>query len=96
MIQFSEAGIRAFERERARLAKPAMGIQIAFTYGCGGAGFRVTFTDEPVDHHTVQEDRGVCIWLDSQAAAGLDGAVIDYDGTGFLLRHPDAAIVEFC
>lgn len=96
MIRFSDVGLQAFQRERARLAKPGLGVQIAFAYGCGGAGFRVTFTDDPADHHTVQEDRGVRIWLDSQSAAGLDGAVIDHDGTGFVLRHPDAAIVEFC
>ncbi len=96
MIRFSDVGLQAFQRERARLAKPGLGVQIAFTYGCGGAGFRVTFTDDPADHHTVQEDRGVRLWLDSQGAAGLDGAVIDHDGTGFVLRHPDAAIVEFC
>lgn len=96
MIRFSEAGLQAFKEERARFGKPNLGVQIAFTYGCGGAGFRVTFTDDPVDHHEVQEDQGVPIWLDSQSAAGLEGAVIDHDGTGFLLRHPDAAIVEFC
>jgi len=96
MIRFSDAGLEAFQRERALLAKPALGVQIAFAYGCGGAGFRVTFTDDPADHHTVQEDRGVRLWLDSQCTAGLDGAVIDHDGTGFVLRHPDAAIVEFC
>lgn len=96
MIRFSEAGLEAFARERARLARPGLGVQIAFTYGCGGAGFRVTFTDDPTDHHAVEEDRGVPIWLDSQCLAGLEGAVIDHDGAGFLLRHPDAAIVEFC
>lgn len=96
MIRFSEAGLRAFKEERARLGEPTLGVQIAFTYGCGGAGFRVTFTDDPADHHEVQEDRGVPIWLDSQCAAGLDGAVIDHDGTGFVLRHPSTAIVEFC
>ena len=96
MIKFSDAGFQGFKEERVRLAKPGLGVQIAFTYGCGGAGFRVTFTDDPADHHMVQEDRGVRIWLDSQSAAGLDGAVIDHDGTGFLLRHSDAAIVEFC
>ena len=96
MIRFSDAGLQGFQREQRRLAKPNLGVQIAFAYGCGGAGFRVTFTDDPADHHTVQEDRGVRLWLDSQCAAGLDGAVIDHDGTGFVLRHPDAAIVEFC
>ncbi len=96
MIRFSDAGREAFQHERARLGKPNLGVQIAFTYGCGGAGFRVTFTDDPTDHQTVHEDRGVRFWLDSQCAAGLDGAVIDHDGAGFVLRHPDAAIVEFC
>ena len=37
--------------------------------------------------------------LDAESAERLDGAAIDWEAgpeVGFVLRHPDAALVEFC
>lgn len=93
------AGAR-FEEERRRQGKPGLGIQIRFLYGCGGAGFRVTFTDAPHGFEAVEEMDGVRIYLDAQSRDTLAGAVIDWEegppGAGFVLRHPEAALVDFC
>ena len=88
-----------FEEERRRQGKPDLGIQISFLYGCGGAGFRVTFTDDPHNFETVEDVDGVRIYLDAQSRDTLQGATIDLEEGfqgGFVLRHPEAALVDFC
>jgi len=89
-----------FSEERGRRGKPGLGIQIGFLYGCGGAGFRVTFTDDPHAFDVVEERDGIRIFLDAQSRDTLQGAVIDWEEgppeAGFVLRHPDAALVDFC
>jgi Fe-S cluster assembly iron-binding protein IscA len=99
MIRVSEIARKAFEQERARQGRPNLGIRINFVYGCGGAGFRVAFTDDLADSPIVLEEAGIRIGLDAQSRDALQGAVIDWEagpGRGFLLRHPDAALVDFC
>ena len=99
MITITERARTMFEQGRRRQGKPDLGIQISFLYGCGGAGFRVTFTDAPHGFQTVDEADGTRIYLDAQSGETLQGAEIDWeegpDG-GFVLRHPDAVLVEFC
>jgi iron-sulfur cluster insertion protein len=88
-----------FEEERRRQGKPDLGIQVNFLYGCGGAGYRVIFTDDPRDFQVLENADGVRIFLDTQSRDSLQGAVIDWEEGlqgGFVLRHPDAALVEFC
>jgi iron-sulfur cluster assembly protein len=88
-----------FEEERRRQGKPKLGIQIGFLYGCGGAGFRVTFTDDPYDFDAMEEAGGIRIFLDAQSRDTLEGAAIDWEEGpqgGFVLRHPEAALVDFC
>lgn len=95
----SERARAIFEAERKRQGKPKLGIQIGFLYGCGGAGFRVIFTDEPRGFETVEEVDGIRIYLDAQSRDTLQGAVIDWEeGSqgGFVLRHPEAVLVDFC
>ncbi len=97
-IAIMERARAAFESERRRQGKPDLGIQINFLYGCGGAGFRVVFTEEPQGAHLSSAD-GIRIALDAESHGRLQGAVLDWeDGreAGFVLRHPDAALVEFC
>jgi Fe-S cluster assembly iron-binding protein IscA len=96
MITLTDAARKQFEQERQ--CQPDLGIQIAFLYGCGGAGFRVAFTADPRGAHNF-EANGIRISMDAESLARLDGAVIDWEegpAAGFLLRHPDAALVEFC
>jgi len=88
-----------FEEERRRQRKADLGIQIGFLYGCGGVGFRVTFTDDPHDFEFVEEVDGVRIYLDAPSRDVLQGAAIDWEEGGqggFVLRHPEAALVAFC
>jgi Fe-S cluster assembly iron-binding protein IscA len=98
MITFTEIARKRFEEERRRQASPDLGVQIGFVYGCGGAGFRVIFATDPAGSHIVDEE-GIRIAMDAESFTRLDGAVVDWEAgptAGFLLRHPDAALVEFC
>lgn len=73
-------------------------LRIAFTTGCGGSGYRLSYAPEPVEGDEVVSVDGVNVALDSMSAARLDGAVIAYDEEeeGFLLEHPDAVTAVWC
>jgi Fe-S cluster assembly iron-binding protein IscA len=99
MITITEIARKEFERERGRLGRPNLGIRISFLYGCGGAGFRVAFTDDLGDSPVITEEAGIRVAMDTQSRDALHGAIVDWEAGpagGFLLRHPDAALVEFC
>jgi Fe-S cluster assembly iron-binding protein IscA len=73
-------------------------LRIAFTTGCGGSGYRLSYASEPSTDDAVMNVDGVTIALDDMAASRLDGAVIEYDAEedGFLLEHPDAVAAVWC
>ena len=73
-------------------------LRIAFTTGCGGSGYRLSYAPEPVEGDEVVAIDGVRVALDSMAASQLDGAVIEYDADedGYLLEHPDAVNAAWC
>jgi Fe-S cluster assembly iron-binding protein IscA len=73
-------------------------LRIAFTTGCGGSGYRLSYADAPNDGDRVVALDGIQIALDDMAASRLDGAVISYDSDedGYLLEHPDAATAVWC
>ncbi len=56
------------------------------------------FTENP--QGTFRFDvEGIPIALDGESRERLQGAVIDWEESpelGFVLRHPDAALVDFC
>ena len=82
----------AAEHLRGRL------LRIAFTTGCGGSGYRLSYADEPLESDEVVKVGAVRVALDSMAASRLDGAQIDYDSDedAFLLDHPDAVSAVWC
>lgn len=99
MITVTDIAREKFEQERNRQGRPNLGIRISFVYGCGGAGFRVAFTDDLANSPFVLEQAGIRIGLDAQSRDALQGAIVDWEAgpeRGFLLRHPDAALVDFC
>jgi Fe-S cluster assembly iron-binding protein IscA len=73
-------------------------LRIAFTTGCGGSGYRLSYVDSPAEDDKVFEVAGIQVALDHMAASRLDGAIIEYDGEedGFLLEHPDAVTAVWC
>ena len=73
-------------------------LRIAFTTGCGGSGYRLSYASEANDGDEVTNVEGIPIALDSMAASRLDGAVIEYDPEedGFILDHPDAVTSAWC
>jgi iron-sulfur cluster assembly accessory protein len=84
----------------ARLQEDSAGrvLRIAFTTGCGGSGYRLSYAAEADEDDEVVHVDGVTVALDSMAASRLDGAVINYDSEedGFLLDHPDAVTAVWC
>lgn len=84
----------------AHLSEDAGGrvLRIAFTTGCGGSGYRLSYASEPVTDDEVISVDGITVALDNMAASRLDGAVIEYDPEedGFLLEHPDAVAAVWC
>ncbi|MBV8517081.1 MAG: hypothetical protein JO197_06700 [Acidobacteria bacterium] len=73
-------------------------LRIAFTTGCGGSGYRLSYASEPATDDEIVQLDGVTVALDSMAASRLDGAVIEYDDAedGYLLQHPDAVTAVWC
>ena len=73
-------------------------LRIAFTTGCGGAGYRLSYASEPLDGDELVDAGGVEVALDSMSASRLEGAVIAYDPAedAFLLDHPDAVTAVWC
>ncbi|MCA1733104.1 MAG: hypothetical protein LC732_05815 [Acidobacteria bacterium] len=73
-------------------------LRISFTTGCGGSGYRLAWSDEPLEDDTVFDLDAVRVALDSMATSKLDGAVIVYDAVedGFIIDHPDAAVAVWC
>jgi Fe-S cluster assembly iron-binding protein IscA len=73
-------------------------LRIAFTTGCGGSGYRLSYADAPNDGDEIVNINGFRVALDDMAASRLDGAMIDYDpdDDGYLLDHPDAVNVAWC
>lgn len=73
-------------------------LRIAFTTGCGGSGYRLSWEQAPLDGDVVTELAGVRVALDGMASTRLDGAVIQYDPEedGYIVDHPDAAVAIWC
>ena len=73
-------------------------LRIAFTTGCGGSGYRLSYADSPNDGDQVVDVGQIKVALDDMAASRLDGAVIDYDPAeeGYVLDHPDAVTAVWC
>ena len=73
-------------------------LRIAFTTGCGGSGYRLSFEGEPQADDVVVRVGGVTLALDDMAARKLEGAVVRYDPEqdGYLLDHPDASLAVWC
>ncbi|MBK5260665.1 MAG: hypothetical protein JJE51_13835 [Thermoanaerobaculia bacterium] len=73
-------------------------LRIAFTTGCGGSGYRLSYADEPIEGDQIIDLGTVRVALDDMSASRLDGAVINYDEDedGYLLDHPDAVTAVWC
>lgn len=73
-------------------------LRIAFTTGCGGSGYRLSYADDAIDGDQVVDLDGIRVALDDMSATRLDGAVIRYDEEedGYLLDHPDAVTAVWC
>ena len=73
-------------------------MRIAFTTGCGGSGYRLSFASEPVDEDVMVSAGEIQIAMDSMSASRLEGAVIQYseEEAGYTLEHPDAVAAVWC
>lgn len=96
MIELTRSAAEEFKLLRQNDKASDLGIHIHFLYGCGGAGYRVTFESPPRILERVFESEGVRIYADGKSASDLEGARIDFQRGEFLLDHANAAIVDFC
>ncbi|HEX2120731.1 MAG TPA: iron-sulfur cluster biosynthesis family protein [Thermoanaerobaculia bacterium] len=73
-------------------------LRIAFTTGCGGSGYRLSYAADAAADDQIVEVDGIRVALDNMSASRLDGAVIEYDDAedGYLLEHPDAVTAVWC
>ena len=73
-------------------------LRIAFTTGCGGSGYRLSYAESANDGDHIENIDGIRVALDDMAASKLDGAVITYDQTedGYAIDHPDAVSAVWC
>ena len=73
-------------------------LRVAFTTGCGGSGYRLSYADAPLDGDAVVSVDGIRVALDDMSASRLDGAVITYDADedGYTIDHPDAVSAVWC
>ena len=73
-------------------------LRIAFTTGCGGSGYRLSYAPGAQEGDRLIVVGGIQVALDDMAATRLDGAVIEYDESedGYLLEHPDAVSAVWC
>jgi len=73
-------------------------LRVAFTTGCGGSGYRLSYADGPLDGDAIVSVDGIQVALDDMSASKLDGAVITYDADedGYLIDHPDAVSAVWC
>ena len=73
-------------------------LRIAFTTGCGGSGYRLSYASEPNDGDEIVNIGNIRVALDGMAASRLEGATIEYDADedGYLLDHPDAVTAVWC
>ncbi len=73
-------------------------LRIAFTTGCGGSGYRLSFEAEPREDDVIVNEGELVIALDDMSAKNLDGAVIRYnpDEDAYTLDHPDAVAAVWC
>jgi len=73
-------------------------LRIAFTTGCGGSGYRLSYAEGPIDGDRIVNVGSIPVALDDMSASRLDGAVIRYDPEedGYLLEHPDAVTAVWC
>lgn len=92
-IQISPSALEHLRREIAGRV-----LRIAFTTGCGGSGYRLSYAPQALADDEVVRIDGVGIALDSMAASRLDGATIDYDPgeDAYLLDHPNAVSAVWC
>lgn len=99
-METSTLHITVADEARQRLSEEIGGrvLRIAFTTGCGGSGYRLSFEDEPREDDIVLRDAGLVIALDDMSAKNLDGAVIrlSEEEEGYLLDHPDAVSAVWC
>jgi len=95
-MRFTDLAQRRFRELQNGNAR--FGVQVGFVYGCGGAGFRVIFTEDP-QGPACDDVSGIPVAMDTESRSRIGDATIDWEdgpGGGFVLRHPDAALVEFC
>lgn len=73
-------------------------LRIAFTTGCGGSGYLMSYAQAANEGDTVVAVDGLQVALDDMAVSQLDGAVIECDREhdGYILEHPNAVNVAWC
>jgi len=73
-------------------------LRIAFTTGCGGSGYRISYAESPDEGDVIVKIGSIPLALDSMAASKLDGALITFDPEeeGYLLEHENAVTAVWC
>jgi len=75
-------------------------LRVAFLYGCGGAGYRISLEIGPAEGDLLFELGPLKLAIEPIAASDLDGAILDCiegdEGPELVIDHPAAIGAPMC
>lgn len=98
-LEFTQLALTAIKELLSKSANKRV-LRIAFVYGCGGSGYRLSFEDSIIEGDIVYKNDLITISLDAMSCDNLDGGFIDCvygdDGPELIIDHPNAVGAPLC
>lgn len=101
MIQFTLTARREIRRmcDRQSMSNPKIRLEIQ-SGGCLDWYYRLSLTEEPQTNDSMYRDDDLCVFIESDCQAYIQGLVVDYSedlmGGGFRFQNPNATQTCSC